>query len=283
MPDNTATNVSDDTAIWRYMDLARFISMLATNTLWFAKAAEFHDDPWEGFCKVTPRPIPADQYGPGCLTAAQTQGKPVQISIERAAAEISHMSAKYLENARDHLYVNSWCVADESMAMWQIYGASGTGIAIRSSVGRYKRALKPEIDLSQFAFDKVNYHGDPTMNPDLQFDFRRGSIPVPGFSMWAAILKLAFHKRVCFKFEDEWRGALYQDPRPDCRGCNIPVDVRDLIDAVLVGPRDSSFLLGVVESVIQRFGLQKPLAKSDLLEGPQRTGAGDAAAGSDSH
>ncbi len=61
MPDDTATTVSDDTAIWRYMDLARFISMLATNTLWFAKASEFHDDPGEGFCKIIPRPIPADQ------------------------------------------------------------------------------------------------------------------------------------------------------------------------------------------------------------------------------
>jgi hypothetical protein len=121
------------------------------------------------------------------------------------------------------------------------------------------------------------------MNPALQFDFRQESIPVPGFSMWAAILKLAFHKRVCFKYEDEWRGALYQDPRPDCPGCNIPVDVQDLIEAVLVGPRATPLFLGVIESVMQKFGLQKPLAKSDLLEGPQRTGAGSAVAASDSH
>ncbi len=42
----------DETAIWRYMDLTKFVAMLASNTLWFAKMAEFHDDPFEGFCTV---------------------------------------------------------------------------------------------------------------------------------------------------------------------------------------------------------------------------------------
>jgi len=28
----------DETAIWRYMDLPKFVAMLASNTLWFAKA-----------------------------------------------------------------------------------------------------------------------------------------------------------------------------------------------------------------------------------------------------
>jgi hypothetical protein len=101
--------------------------------------------------------------------------------------------------------------------------------------------------------------------------------------MWEAILKLAFHKRVCFKYEDEWRGALYQDSKPEWPGRNIPVDVEDLIEAVLVGPRATPLFLGVVESVMQKFGLQKPLAKSDLLEGPQRTGAVGAVAASDLH
>ena len=42
----------DDTTIWRYMDLPKFLSLLVTGRLWFAKAAQFKDDPWEGFCQV---------------------------------------------------------------------------------------------------------------------------------------------------------------------------------------------------------------------------------------
>ena len=39
----------DVTAIWRYTDLPRFVSLLSTGRLWFAKAATLRDDPWEGF------------------------------------------------------------------------------------------------------------------------------------------------------------------------------------------------------------------------------------------
>jgi len=41
--------ISDDKPIWRYMDLPKFVSMLAARGLWFTKAAKFHDDPYEGF------------------------------------------------------------------------------------------------------------------------------------------------------------------------------------------------------------------------------------------
>ena len=102
--------------------------MLATKTLWFAKTAQFHDDPYEGYCQVTPRPFPADEHGPGPLTLENTGGKSVGISLKRFAAELSHFSVDYFENARELLFVNSWCLADESMAMWQIYGSGAEGL-----------------------------------------------------------------------------------------------------------------------------------------------------------
>jgi hypothetical protein len=34
------------------MDFERFVTTLVRRSLWFTKAAKFHDDPWEGFCKV---------------------------------------------------------------------------------------------------------------------------------------------------------------------------------------------------------------------------------------
>ena len=34
----------DETAIWRYMDLPKFVAMLASNTQWFAKAAHLEED-----------------------------------------------------------------------------------------------------------------------------------------------------------------------------------------------------------------------------------------------
>src|ERR1700675_4873804 len=97
----------DDTAIWRYMDLPRFVSMLATSGLWFAKADTLRDDPYEGFCKAICLETPSPDDGPKCIREETTDGKNV-ISLQQMIARISQLSAAYFENARHHLYVNSW-------------------------------------------------------------------------------------------------------------------------------------------------------------------------------
>ena len=260
-------DIGDEAAIWRYMDLPRFVSMLATKALWFAKTAQLHDDPYEGYCQVKPRPFPADEHGSGPLTLENTGGKPVGISLERFAAELSHFSVDYFENARELLFVNSWCLADESMAMWQIYGSSGFGIAVKSTIGRYKRALKLPETGSQFAFGRVEYHAEMTQLAELQVDLTGSAIPMPGSGVWERILKLAFHKRICFEYEREWRGALYQDMRPE-PGCNIEFDLEELINDVYVGPRAEPFFVEVVESVMDKYGLENRLKRSALLQPP---------------
>jgi hypothetical protein len=142
-----------------------------------------------------------------------------------------HMSAEYFRGARELLYVNSWCLADESMAMWHIYGSNGCGIAVKSTIGRYKLALKSEAR-SQFAFGRVEYHAEITEHPEMQVDISGSAIPMPGIGVWERMLKLPFHKRTCFEYEREWRAALYQDPRPEIPGCDIEFDLEQLISAV---------------------------------------------------
>src|SRR6476469_2560544 len=101
----------DDTTIWRYMDLPRFISLLATKELWFAKAASFRDDPFEGFCVAAHQPIRPD---------LDKNNGPITISVDEMLGLVSRDSALVCENAGGHLYVNSWCLGPtESMAMWQ--------------------------------------------------------------------------------------------------------------------------------------------------------------------
>jgi hypothetical protein len=187
----------DDTAIWRYMDLPKFVAMLASSSLWFAKAAQFEDG-YEGFCQVTPREMPLDDPFAKCITRTTADGETSRISVTQALVDVSKMSAAYFENAREHLYVNSWCVADESMAMWEIYGAGGRGVAVRSSVGQYRRAAKFNVREEQYAFDSVKYDDDPQSNPALKFDFGKGSIPAPGLGVWERLLKVAFYKRTCY-------------------------------------------------------------------------------------
>jgi hypothetical protein len=261
----------EETPIWRYMDLSKFVAMLASKALWFAKAARFEDG-YEGFCQVQPLEMPPNDPLAKSIARTTGDGEEGLISVTQLVSEISKLSAAYFENAREHLYVNSWCLADESMAMWEIYGAAGRGVAVKSSIGQYRKAAKFNVRPEQYAFGCVEYDGDLLSNAALQKDFRQGPVPAPGPGVWEKLLPVAFHKRTCFEHEREWRGALYQDKRPEV-GCNIDFDLNELIREVFVGPRADGFFFDVVASVMEKFQLTKPLEKSGLLQPPQRSRA----------
>ena len=84
--------VESDTVIWRYMDLPRFISMLSTS-LWFTRAADFRDDPFEGFCDARHREFPVDEHGAGPLSRIGS----TTVSLERMFAEGSYSNAEILQ------------------------------------------------------------------------------------------------------------------------------------------------------------------------------------------
>jgi hypothetical protein len=261
------TNGPEDVTIWRYMDLPRFVWMLSTARLWFAKAASFKDDPWEGFGTATRFAVAND--APKVDKHETVDAKTRLISVPEMMADMSRRSADILENARGHLYINSWCLDPlESMAMWEIYGSRGLGVALQSTVEQFQRAAKFEIDSSHYAFGKVTYHDALESAAGIHFDFST-NIPLPGAGLRCEVLKLGLHKRSCYSYESEWRAVLYQDPRPDIAGVGEVFDLDQLISAVYVGPRAEGFIVEAVSSVMDRFVLRKPLKKSDLL-GPPR-------------
>jgi hypothetical protein len=256
-------------AIWRYMDLPRFVSILSTGRLWFAKAATLCDDPWEGFGKAERLKVPPADNCPE-LAIRGAPGGTRTISVPQMMARFSQRSAEIFENARDHLYVNSWCLdAAESMAVWQIYGSLGFGVALKSSVEQYQRAARLEVDSSHYISGPVTYHDSLESAPDIRRDFRE-SIPMPGFGLRGEVLKLGLHKRACYWYEHEWRAVLYQDSRPDIVGVHEAFDLEQLISAVYAGPRAQEFVVEVVSSIMDKFLLRKPLERSVLLRSPQR-------------
>lgn len=177
-------------------------------------------------------------------------GERTNISGPQMMAEISQMSARIVENAQDHLYVNSWCLdVSESMAMWQIYGSLGFGVALKSSVEQYQRAQRFEVDSSQYTFGAVTYHQNLESAPEIWRDFR-GSVLAPGIGLWSEVLKLGLHKRSCYWYEHEWRAVMYQDHRPEILGVHEVFDLDQLISEVYVGPRAEDFVVEVVSSVM---------------------------------
>lgn len=258
--------------IWRYMDLPRLVWTLSTRRLWFAKAATFLDDPWEGFGKARCFELPDDAAKDDAPKVAKIEtagGTERLISVPEMRADLSRRSSEILEDARNTLYVNSWCLdSSESMAMWEIYGARGLGVALRSTVEQFQGAARPEIDSSHYTSGQVTYHDALESAPEVHFDFSN-NIPFPGAGLRREVLKLGLQKRSCYRYEQEWRTVLYQDPRPDL-GVGESFDLDQLISAVYVGPRAPEFIVEAVSSTMDKFLLRKPVEKSRLLASPRK-------------
>jgi len=91
---------------------------------------------------------------------------------------MSHLAAKEVQEAAELLFVNSWCLGHESLGMWMLYGDNGLGVAVRSTVSKFKKALKRELRPEQYRFGSVTYHEDLTAV--VTHDFRRGRVPASG-------------------------------------------------------------------------------------------------------
>ncbi|HEY5222744.1 MAG TPA: hypothetical protein VIJ18_06815 [Microbacteriaceae bacterium] len=90
-----------DTLLWRYMDLAKYLSLLHHSALYFSRKSGLENlDPWESYL-----------------------GQAVAVN-----------DGQFWERWQRLPYVNSWHVAaNESAAMWQVYRGRGFGVAIRTT------------------------------------------------------------------------------------------------------------------------------------------------------
>ena len=96
------------------MDFARFIDLLVSKRLWLSRVD---------------------------LLGDQREGRLTEPEYQRLSRK-SDSEATAVERLRSLNYVNCWHQADcESMAMWDLYGAGGCGIAIKATVASIKAAI----------------------------------------------------------------------------------------------------------------------------------------------
>lgn len=124
---------SDETVIWRFMDLAKFVSLLKDKALFMTRADKFEDQ-FEGAVWAEED---ADRYNEALMGyyAEMLEGKAVPKELldnERNANRLLRMNS----------YINCWYEGEhESMAMWRLYasGKEAKGVAVKTTVGQLKR------------------------------------------------------------------------------------------------------------------------------------------------
>lgn len=234
---------ADAEPVWRYMDLARYLSLIQSSALHFARADQMSDR-WEGSygeLNVTLRP---QMYG------------------EHYEMMFAHAHSRRVALLQG-IHLNCWHLSNiESAAMWDIYQREGRGVAVRSSWGRLTRSIRSERSVYGA---KVRY-----------VDYRTSFIPEGN------VFDAFMYKRESFSHEREVRLAMMTGvtaPNPDEEGTLInlgpeapvlpvEVDLGELIETVYVAPDAPDWIGDVVESVTRRYGFQFPVQHSDLATDP---------------
>ena len=235
---------NDDDRVWRYMDFTKFVSLLNNSALHFTRGDKL-EDPFEG-----------------SFPRVNVQLRPRRYKGKMPPREIKSLSEFYRQFVK-HTFVSCWHLNTyQSAAMWKLYLQGNEGIAIRSTFGRLKGSLKKNKDHDVY-IGKVKY-------------IRYDKDVIPEGSLFPY-----FHKRRSFEHKKELRaviqafsydnkGDIAWSRSPYGSGLNVPVDLKILIERVVLPPLCPSWQKGVVESVLSKYDLKKPVVRSTLYDKGER-------------
>ena len=239
-----------DAVLWRYMDFTKFVSLLEKHALFLARADKL-GDPFEGAIPISN------------IEARYTSLKPKLSDKEILIHE--HLRVEL----RRFTLISCWHESShESEAMWKVYASANSGIAIKTN---FESFVESFITDEQIHIGKVKY-----------IDYDSEKIPEDD------LLSPYLHKRKSFEHEREVRAIIQRIP-PEARPENLPnlltgetptwpdicdigiyydVDLNILIQEVVIDPYAADWLLELVSSVAERYGLRVPINKSHIAALP---------------
>lgn len=249
---------SSDDKLWRYMNLAKFISLLSTRKLYFASIDSF-EDVFEGAYSTNEsreailafnRAIYLhnkhqkchDDDFEGCSINSEAETAKEE-KIIRVMNVLMERTGKLL---RRSTYVNCWHLSEnESDAMWKLYSSAGKdGIAIQTTYNNFKIAISSEVNVKVRKVQYIDY-----------------------LNTYADIEEPYWYKRKSFEYENEVR-ALIAHTEYDLAGLPVPVDLEKLIENIYVSPYAPPWYFDVVKSVLDKFEVHKKLKCSVIRQAP---------------
>jgi hypothetical protein len=247
--------------IWRYMNFAKFMSLVDRSALFFARLDKLGDS-FEG-SYGRPNIIRGDRprKGPSRL-ARVLRRKPRYALVTESTAAERRMT---FELTQKTTYINCWHMNnDESAAMWEMYSRRGEGIAIQSTYRRLRDC---------FSIYHVGY--DVNIGTVQYIDYEQDQVPE-----WNTNIRY-LRKRKSFAFEHELRAMTSEptpvgvkvisvDTFPDRPGTYIRIDLPTLIEAIYVAPASSDWFKELVASMVRQmkeryaFAHEVPVIRSNL-------------------
>jgi hypothetical protein len=233
--------------IWRYMDLAKFISLLSSESLYFACPHEL-DDPYEGSYPKSHVQAFSSMIATRDELVARRPGVNVQ-ALNSAIDTARESFKRAFEGVKLKFGVTCWHNNEvESEAMWKLYSASGQGIAIESNRYQLRESILEKESLKVGDVRYMDFENDPIEKGHENYGL--------------------FLKRKSFEHERELRATILL--KKEGKGALVKCDLDALITQVHVSPFAPKYFKDVVEKVCsgEVRKLCKPVLQSSLFDKP---------------
>ena len=226
------------------MDFTKLLSLLDKSELFFPSALILaEDDPYEG------------SYARGNLDYDPSKDpsfKDKNLKVLKNFQKVRENSRIFTRDfARRGVYINSWYMSEnESAAMWKCYTENKDGVAIQTTVGRLKAAIKD--NLKETYIGKIIY-----------INYEVSAIPENNL-FWNFV-----HKRKSFEHEKELRAMfinneLFNQSAELEKGVPIPIDIDELIEKIFISPTAPDWTKKLLESVLEKYKRNFVVKKSNL-------------------
>lgn len=247
--------------IWRYMDFAKFISLLQRSALFFCKISHLrHDDGFEG-----------------TLPEANLPYLDANFKDMPWATEL--IKRVYSKDLSEMLFVNCWHLNEfESDTMWRLYTQhkfGGLGIAIQTSfrklcdcfgTAEFIKVGVGKVKYIDYSVDPI----DPTYYLGVAMHKRehyRSENEVRAVTFIPNITVEAVEKGNSTEpIKAEWRKAL--DQQREYGGVYLEVNLQILIEKIYLSPNSPLWYFEVIQSMVRSQGLNIPVVYSALDNKP---------------
>ncbi len=235
---------NENVKIWRYLDFTKFVSLLDTKSLFFARADKL-SDPFEGSYpefNILLRPLV------------------YQDLLKENFYKMQEQFKTFNKEIRNFTFINSWHMNEyESAAMWKLYLKTDEGVAIQSTFKRLTECFN-EYEKDVF-IGKVKY-----------IDYKTEWLP-EGNSFYPFL-----HKRKSFEYEHEIRAIIQIFPVKNNKldltqeisdsGIYVSVNLDKLIERVFISPTAQTWFIDLINSIAKKYNLEKEVVQSSLAERP---------------
>jgi hypothetical protein len=214
----------NNTIVWKYLDLSKFLDMLLSQQLFMSRSDKFEDQ-YEG-----------------------TFSEPTFEEIKKIAANKPEF-LDYYKSHREKVVISSWHINEyESFAMWQIFTKNNEGLAIQSTIGRLKEALQPENRVEQY-IGNVNY-----------IDYKKEYIPFDNafFPFLFKRKSFQYEREVRIITDVSSHNISVNE------GIKINLDLNQLIEKIYIHPKSENWYKKLVIELVSKLNFNIEIEKSDL-------------------